>query len=135
MIELVWDAERAGTATAPSGVSVTVGEDAHFAPDDLLAMSAASCLMRTFLRLAEEANLPILSYTATARTEFGCEDGDLPRVSIHTYLVAATNDEQRALQQLARRSVSLSPILQLLGDRAAVTSDVRVLYSAEATQP
>jgi organic hydroperoxide reductase OsmC/OhrA len=132
MIELVWDAGRLGTATSPTGMTVTVGEKAHFSPDDLLALSAASCLMRTFLRLAEEDHTPILSYVATARAAPACESNAEAHVTVHAYLVAASGDDVRDLQDRFDRSVRVSPIAQLLGDRITVTSEMRVLCPAES---
>lgn len=127
MIELVWDAGRLGTATGPSGMSVTVGEQAHFSPDDLLAMAAAGCLMRTFLRLAESAHLVVLSYAANARAEPACESGADPHVTVHAYVVAPSRADEVALAKLCDQSARTSPIIQLLGDRVTVTSEVRVL--------
>lgn len=133
MIELVWDAGRLGTATAPSGMSVTVGEQAHFSPDDLLAMAAAGCLMRTFLRLAENAHLTVLSYAANARAEPACQSGADPHVTVHAYVVAPSRADEAALAKLCDESARNSPIVKLLGDRVTVTSEVRVLCETEAT--
>jgi organic hydroperoxide reductase OsmC/OhrA len=132
MIELVWDAGRFGTATAPSGAQVTVGEDAHFTPDDLLALATSSCLMRTFLRLTESEQPPILSFAATARPAPACETGASAGVTIHVYLVVSAASDAAAVRDRFHRSVRVSPIAQLLGDRLTVTSDVRVLRPASA---
>lgn len=132
MIELVWDAGRLGTAVGPSGMSVTVGEQAHFSPDDLLAMAAASCLMRTFLRLAENAHLTVLSYAANARAEPACESGADAHITVHTYVVAPSRADESALAKLCDESVRKSPIVQLLGYRVTVTSEVRVLCETGA---
>ena len=132
MIELVWDAGRFGTATAPSGMQVTVGEDAHFTPDDLLALATSSCLMRTFLRLTEAEQPPILSFAATARHTPACETGVTPGITIHAYLVVSAEADTAAVRDRFNRSVRASPIAQLLGHRLSVTSDVRVLRPAPA---
>ena len=60
MIELVWDADRSGTCMSSDGASLTAGDLAAWSPDDLLAMAAASCLMRTFLQIAAEEHVPVL---------------------------------------------------------------------------
>jgi len=130
MIELVWDADRLGTATAPSGATMTVGEHAHFSPDDLLAMAAASCLMRTFLRLADEGAARILSYAATAQAAPACASDAAPHVTIHAYLVAPAGTDTRDLEDRFRRSTQVSPITRLLGDRVTATAEVRVLRAA-----
>jgi organic hydroperoxide reductase OsmC/OhrA len=140
MIELVWDAERLGTATAPSGATASVGERphasgasarAHFSPDDLVAMAVSSCVMRTFLRLAEQANVPILSYASTARAESACEPGGTPHVTVHAYVVAPSGTNQRDVTALFRKSARLSPITQLLGEHVTVTTEVQALCGTE----
>jgi organic hydroperoxide reductase OsmC/OhrA len=130
MIELVWDAARLGTATAPSGASATVGEQGSFSPEDLIAMATAACLMRTFLRLADQAHIPILSYAATAHANISAPAG-APHVAVHAYVVAPSCDDERDLMELSAESARLSPVAQLLGDRITIASDVRVLCGAE----
>ncbi len=132
MIELVWDTARLGTATSPSGMTVTVGEEAHFSPDDLLALAAASCLMRTFLRLAEEDHAPILSYAATADAAPACESRAEAHVTVHAYLVTPSGGDADDLQVRFDRSVRVSPIARLLGDHVTVTSEMRVLSPADS---
>ena len=130
MIELLWDEGRFGTATAPSGLQVTVGEGAQFTPDDLLALATASCLMRTFLRLTETETPPVLSFAATARAAPACEAGAAAGVTVHVYLVVSATTDTAAVQNRLARSVHASPIVQLLGPRFAVTSEVRVVHPA-----
>jgi organic hydroperoxide reductase OsmC/OhrA len=130
MIELVWDDIRRGTATSSSGRTVAVGEQADFSPDDLLALAAATCLMRTFLRLATEEQAPLLSYAATARAAPACELDVRPHITIHAYLVAPSAADQRDLTDRFARSVTVSPIARLLDDVLTVTSEVRVLHTA-----
>jgi organic hydroperoxide reductase OsmC/OhrA len=126
MVELVWDVGRAGTATAPSGASTTVGEDASFSPDDLLAMAAAGCHMRTFLRLAGEAGVPVLSYAAAAQVEPGGAPAAL-HVRIRAYVVAPGSASEAQLADLLDRAARMSPVSQALGDRIRFQSDIRVL--------
>lgn len=130
MVELVWDEHRRGTATSASGQTVAVGEHADFSPDDLLALATASCVMRTFLRLADEERAPLLSYAATARAAPACESDVRPHITIHAYLVAPSAADQKDLTDRFARSVILSPIARLLGPQVTVTSEVRVLHTA-----
>ena len=132
MIQLVWDAERLGTATASSGASASVGELAHFTPDDLLAMAIATCVMRTFLRLAADAKAAILGYAATASADASCEPDGEPHVIVHSYVVAPSSSDARALAELAAQSARTSPIARVMGKRVTVTAEVRLLTGAEA---
>jgi organic hydroperoxide reductase OsmC/OhrA len=129
MVELVWDVSRVGTATAPSGASTTVGDDASFSPGDLLAMAAAGCHMRTFLQLAGEAHVPVLSYAAAAEVEPG-GPASASRVHVRAYVVAPGSVTEARVAELLDRASRTSPISQALGDRIRFQSDIRVLAGA-----
>jgi uncharacterized OsmC-like protein len=126
MIELIWDSGRLATTTAPSGASATVGEGADFTPDDLIAIAAAGCLMQTFLRLAEEARLPLLSYAATARVAAGASA--LPRVVIRSFIVVAEPAVEGHVRDLLNQAYEASPVCRMLGDRVSCETDVRRLW-------
>ena len=132
VIELVWDAERRGTALAPSGAIATVGEHAPFAPEDLLGMSVASCLMRTFLRLAEQADLKVESYAATARLEATGPSGIAQGVTVHAHVVARRHTE-REIVELLRASARLSPMAQQLRYVLQLTTEVSGRPRSEST--
>jgi len=125
MVELVWDLSRVGTATAPSGASTTVGDDASFSPTDLLAMAAAGCHMRTFLRLAGDAHVPVLSYAATAHVD--AAGPGPPCVHVRAYVVAPEGVTEARVADLLDRASRTSPVSQTLGNRVRVQADVRVL--------
>jgi len=124
VIELVWDSGRTGTATAASGATVAVGDDARFSPNDLLAAALAGGLMRTFLQLAAEAGQPILSYVATAHAESSVPASP---VVVHIYLLAPAGADAKTLANLCARSGQLSPLAQRLAQAPTVTCEVRVL--------
>ena len=63
--EVVWDSDQSGTAITEDGASLGVGPDSEWPPEHLLALSAASCFMRTFLRLAAEHGLEVLGYVSS----------------------------------------------------------------------
>jgi organic hydroperoxide reductase OsmC/OhrA len=125
MIELVWDAAGRGTATAPSGASGTVGEEADYSPSDLVAMAVASCYMRTLLKLVEDAGLTLLSFAATA--EFMPADATgPPRVRMRAFLVSPPSAAQ-ALERLVGQARLESDVCRLLGDAVLVEHDIRIL--------
>ena len=130
MVQLVWDTGGCGTATVASGTTVTVGEGANVSPEELVAMAAASCLMRTFLRLAAETGIEILSYASTAHVESSEATG--PRVHVRSYVVAPREFSHDAVRDLCDQSVRASPIARLLGDHVTVQADVRTLTSAHS---
>lgn len=130
MVEIVWDAEQCGTAIAPSGEKARVGDGSAFSPDDLLAMSAGACLMRTFLAAAARERLPVLSYVSTAAVE-PRRDGRA-QVAVHAYVMTASADHRRRLEDLFEDARRTSSICGLLGDHVTASVDVKALPPAAA---
>jgi organic hydroperoxide reductase OsmC/OhrA len=129
MVELVWDASRRGTGRTASGASLAVGEDAHFSPADLVSLSAASCLMETFLGLAEAAKIPLLSYLSTAELEDDKAPNGRSRVRVRAYITTTSEDHRRQLEALVAQAHAASPIGCLLGDRLDVGAEFHVFRS------
>lgn len=129
MVELVWDARQQGTGRGSSGTSLRVGAETHFSPEDLLGLAAAGCLMTTFLTLAEEASVPLLSYLSTAELVAGSVPGAPSRVRVRAYVTAATEADRERLERLVERTKAKSPIACLLGDRVEVLPEFRVLMA------
>jgi organic hydroperoxide reductase OsmC/OhrA len=123
MIELVWDAGRTGTALAPSGELLEVGDGAPLSPEDLVGVAVASCLMRTTLRLAERAGVSLLSFAATAAITATPE----PRTVVHAHIVASPESDLESVHQVCHDAVEASPMALLLGARLSVTWNVRTL--------
>jgi organic hydroperoxide reductase OsmC/OhrA len=127
MIELIWDADCLGTITLPGGTPIAAGDHGGSSPNDLLAGAAAGCLMRTFLGLAAERHLAVLSYAATA----GVEDGGgsrRARVHVRSFITASEGANRRQIIRVCEQAVRASPIARLLGDRVRAEFDVRVLH-------
>jgi organic hydroperoxide reductase OsmC/OhrA len=124
MIELVWDNDRSGTCVSSDGACLTAGDLAAWSPDDLLAMAAASCLMRTFLQIAAKEHVPVLGYVASASTNTS-DSG----VAVHVescVVVDGECDQQRASDML-QRARGTSVVGRALGNRLTVHAAVRVL--------
>jgi organic hydroperoxide reductase OsmC/OhrA len=127
MIELIWDAERSGTAVAPSGATARIGDEASFTPDDLVAMAASACLMRTFLALAARHDVPVLSYTSTAEMVPSARGGS--QVAVRAFVVAPDSVPKRQVLRLLARAKRASPLCGLLGDRLRCEADIRAIHS------
>ncbi|MFI5177062.1 MAG: OsmC family protein [Vicinamibacterales bacterium] len=130
MVELIWDAERSGTARGATGAFLAVGDRAPaFQPDDLLAIAAAGCVMRAFLKVADEAAVPILSYLATAGLESSSEMTE-PRLRLRSFVLGPSGVTEQTLAGLAERACQASPVARLLGDRCTAEWNLRVLRGA-----
>jgi hypothetical protein len=129
MVELIWDKDRSGTATAPTGASITVGERSDFSPDDLLAAAAAGGLMETFLGRAAGADVSILSYASAAHvTPTG--PGHESHVVIRCYVVTTEGGSPADVERLLRASLHESPVGRMLGDAVTCQADIRCLCGA-----
>jgi hypothetical protein len=132
MNELIWDRGRSGTATAPSGASVTVGEASDFSAEDLAATAVAGCVMRTFLRRAEDSRVPILSFATASDVEPGDPPGQ-SRVVLRCYVVAAEGASHHQIEALLCESIGESPVCRMLGERVTWQADIRCLCGACAS--
>jgi organic hydroperoxide reductase OsmC/OhrA len=128
MIELIWDARTHGTAVAPSGTTVTVGDEGQLSPEDLLCMAAAGCLMRTFLERATEADVPVLGYVSTARAE-PVDDG--MQVHVRSYVIAPAWVPADTVGGLCAEAERQSPVARALGARLVVEHEVRRIEPVE----
>jgi organic hydroperoxide reductase OsmC/OhrA len=115
VIELVWDAGRTGTATASPGAVLSVGEGTAWSPENLLALSAAACLMRTFLRLAADQHVPVLGYVAAASLE--ADSPGTSAIRVRSCVVVPTAIATSQALELCHRATVASPVAALLGDR------------------
>ena len=127
MVELIWDKDRSGTATAPTGASITVGGRSDFSPDDLLAAAAAGGLMETFLDRAAGADVSILSYASASHVT---DPGQEPRVVIRCYVVTTEGASPVDVERLLRASLHDSPVCRMLRDAVTCQADIRCLCGA-----
>jgi len=104
-----WEQGRKGTLTAPELTSITVatppefpkGEPNVWSPEHLYVASANSCLMTTFLAIAENSKLDFVSFDSNATGKLEKVDGMLmfseielkPRV-----VLKKEKDRERALR-------------------------------------
>jgi peroxiredoxin-like protein len=113
-VTLQWTAERQGQLASPELTdSVTVatpppfpqGKEGTWSPEHLLVASVSSCLMTTFLAVAENSKLAFVSYADKAVGKLENVDGKLaiseirlqPEIGIHSEA-----DQERALRILQK---------------------------------
>jgi uncharacterized OsmC-like protein len=132
VIELVWDADRVGTGTSSTGASLATGDAAAWEPGELAALATASCLMRTFLRLAEAGGVPVLGFVAAAHMRAG--GAAPPLLHLHACVVVAAQGSRSAAVELLARARQASPLARMLGDGLIMDVDVcGVPLTCEAT--
>lgn len=83
-VNLKWDADRKGTMTSPvlnSSLEVATppefpkGIPGIWSPEHLLVAAVNSCLMTTFLAIAENSKLEFLSFESSAKGKLELVDG------------------------------------------------------------
>jgi uncharacterized OsmC-like protein len=131
MIELVWDDERRGSGTSASGSSLDVGDAAEWSPTDLPALAVASCLMRTFLRVAAEEHVPVLGYVSTASVE---PRSDGPSVLVLPCIVVPEAVTAPAVLGLMHEAMARSPVVRTMAHRLSVQPEVQQVARAGALE-
>lgn len=121
-IQLIWDWECAGTAQAPSGVSLRVGPDGEWTPEDLLLAAAEAGVMSIFLALAAKEAVEILGYVSSATRE-NCDAG--LALVVRPCIVLARGADEARVRQLLGRSLELSPVARAL--RAALRIEPEIV--------
>src|SRR5262249_44477073 len=82
--QIRWEMRRRGVLK-PSGLPALVistppafkGEAGFWTPEHLFVAAAESCLMATFLGIAENSRLPVASYRSSAQGKLEVVDGGL----------------------------------------------------------
>jgi hypothetical protein len=123
--ELLWGAERAATAESPTGETIEVGESGPWTPGRLLSLAAQSSLMMEFLRLADEAALPVLGYLSSA-AESATERGAMALILSPCIVVGSPEDSARA-ERLLEAAMEASKVCRLL--RGAAELDGRLVVA------
>jgi organic hydroperoxide reductase OsmC/OhrA len=130
MVELVWDAKKRGTGRTEAGMSLTVGTRPQLSAEDLLGLATASCVMTTFLTVAEGAMLRPLSYLSTTEVETDSADRTFRRITVSAFVTAAEGTDRLELEAIFREATRRSPMARLLGDRVSATLDTHILCDA-----
>ncbi|HRH65447.1 MAG TPA: OsmC family protein [Bacteroidia bacterium] len=107
-VNLKWDADRKGTMTSPvlnSSLEVATppefpkGIPGIWSPEHLLVAAVNSCLMTTFLAIAENSKLEFLSFESSAKGKLELVDGKfmISEIELMPVLnISKTTDPEKA---------------------------------------
>jgi len=139
---LVWQGKRRGTASSPGlpdlGFSAPPefnGEAGLWTPEHLFVTAAETCLMATFVAIAEKSQLAVRAYSSSAR-------GQLEWIEMQGYrftvleikaLIEVENeaDREKALRILEKAEKGCL-IARSIQSRVRVTGDARIAQIAGA---
>ena len=129
-IQLVWDRARACTAQARSGVTITIGSNDGWTPEQLLVAAAESSLMTVFLRLADDANLRVLGYVSSAGAMLDPDTAFPPSIVVRPCIVVGREEDTEAARRLITTALETSPAARALREVLRVDADVIVVEPA-----
>ena len=111
-VSLEWMGRRAGQVTADRLPALVVSAPQEFAgdpgvwtPEHLLVAAAASCLMTTFLAIAEFSKLPVTSYSCRAFAGLEKVPGEgyrFTEITLAPEICVAAEDVEKAQKVLAK---------------------------------
>jgi organic hydroperoxide reductase OsmC/OhrA len=81
------------------------GEPGHWTPEHLLVAAVESCLMTTYLAIAEMSHLEVLAYRSSAQTELVRGEGKgfrFSEVVVRPVIEVAEADRERALRLMEK---------------------------------
>ncbi len=125
--ELLWDLERAGIAESPTGETLEIGEPGPWTPGRLLSLAAQASLMTEFLRLAEEASLPVLGYLSSCAARAGSRQPNPVALILSPCIVVGSQDDSACAERLLEEAMETSAVCRLL--RGAAELDARVVVA------
>jgi hypothetical protein len=117
--ELIWEGDLTGTAEAPTGEAILVGDEDAWTPERMLSTAVQTSLMFEFVRSAETMGLEVLGYLSHAVTSSSVP-GESARIVISPCVVLGSEGDKlrarRALEEAWERSWIcrlLAPALEL----------------------
>jgi organic hydroperoxide reductase OsmC/OhrA len=137
---LTWEGKRKGNATAPGlpGLPVSTppefnGDAGFWTPEHLFVLAAESCLMATFVAIAEKMRVGVRSYSSSARGKLEWIDGEGYRFT-ELEIRPAIELEQEADREKALRVVEKAEkgclVARSITTRVTVVADIRVVQAA-----
>jgi peroxiredoxin-like protein len=112
--EIEWSKDKEGKVSAPSLPSIAVGappefkgSEGNWSPEHLLVASVNTCLMLTFLTIAENSKLSIKSYSSTAKGKLEKVDGagfQVTEIVVKPKVVVPSETELRRLPKILEKA-------------------------------
>ncbi|HEY7164040.1 MAG TPA: OsmC family protein [Candidatus Binatia bacterium] len=145
--EVQWSRDREGKLGGSSVETISVGAPPEFkgrpgkwSPEQLLVGSVNTCLMLTYLAIAENSKVHTVSYSSTARGKLEKGSGGLQitEIVVKPKVVVASPDELRRLPKILEKAkegcfisnsikgaVTLEPEISAGEAQAAAASDTK----------
>lgn len=121
--ELVWDGANTATAITQNGQSLSVGDD--WTPEVLFSLGVESSLMTTFLRLANEASLPVLAYVSAGQLVALEDDGC--RLIVSVCIVVENSAAEVIAEEIWQEARGTAPLAAMLSSQLNVEAAVTVV--------
>ncbi len=108
-----FEEDRRGVASSPGLPDISFsappefnGEAGYWTPEHFYVVAAETCLMATFVAIAEYSDLPVLAYSSTARGKLEWFDGEgyrFTQIEIRAKVhIEKDADREKALRVLAK---------------------------------
>ena len=125
--EVVWDANRTGTALNECGCAMSVGHPAEWTPEHLLTVAASSSLMSTFFELAARDALEVLGYVSTSRLEISDDPALAPSIVVTPCIVVASAADAELARAVLAEAARRAPVHRILTPHVTIEPDLQVL--------
>ncbi len=139
---LVWHAKRRGTASAPGLPDLVCsappefnGEPGLWSPEHLFVTAAETCLMATFVAIAEKSQLNLRGYSSSARGKLEWEEMQgyrFTQIEIRAVIdIESEADREKALRVLQKAERGCL-VARSMETEVKVTGEIRVVSAAHA---
>lgn len=150
IVKVKWSADRKGAICIPEIMNTQLaggclevatppefpnGMEGYWSPEHLFTAAVASCLMTTFLAIAENSKLQFISFECMAEGKLEKISGKFQMTAVTLKPIVEINNEQQA--GLAKRVLAKSEENCLISNsiRSIVTMEPTINYSLEPNVP
>lgn len=123
--EVDWQQEKSGQLSGPALPSFAVGAPPEFkghegqwTPEHLLVASVNACFMLTFLAIAENSKIPVISFSSSAR-------GKLEKVEGAGYQITEIVVKPRVVIESAQDLVHMPRVLEKAKESCFVANSIK----------
>lgn len=136
---LVWTAGRAGRASSAGKPDITVGSPPEFrgqegvwSPEHLFISSLSTCLMLTFLAMAERRNLEVEAYTSDAEALLESVEGkyQVTTVTVRPKITLKSADSMEAAREIVSKMEANCFISNSVRSRIDLQAELLVAQSS-----